>query len=123
MAAGHWVPEMIARAGGNDIFGTVGAKSRWITWDQVRAEDPELIVAAPCSYTMAQTWEERWRLTRRPGWKKLSAVKNKRVFIVNGAFFHHAGPRLMDGVELLAPLIHPEIFKTGRRSKQFRRLI
>ena len=108
MAAGHWVPEMVERAGGIDGLGLPGRNSRWITWEQVRAYDPEVILLLPCSYTIAQTIREKRRLTNRPGWKSLAAVKRGRVFAVNGEFFHHAGPRLVNGVELVAPLFHPD---------------
>lgn len=108
MAAGHWIPEMVESAGGADGLGLPGRNSRWITWDQVRAYDPEVILVMPCSYSIAQTLKEKRRLTNRPGWKSLSAVKNGRAFAVNGEFFHHAGPRLVNGVELLASLLHPK---------------
>lgn len=108
MAAGHWVPEMVERAGGTDGLGHAGKNSRWITWDQIRAYDPEVIVVLPCSYNIAQTLREKRRLTNRAGWKSLSAVKNGQVFAVSGEFFHHAGPRLVNGVELLASLLHPD---------------
>ncbi len=108
MAAGHWIPEMVERAGGTDGLGQAGRNSRWITWQQVRSCDPEVILVMPCSYSIAQTLKEKRRLTRRPGWKSLSAVRKGRVFAVSGEFFHHAGPRLVNGVELLACLLHPE---------------
>lgn len=108
MAAGHWVPEMVERAGGTDGLGTPGRNSRWITWDQVRAYDPEVILVIPCSYSIAQTLREKGQLTHRPGWKSLAAVKQGRVFAVSGEFFHHAGPRLVHGVELMTPLFHPD---------------
>ena len=105
MAAGHWVPEMVEAAGGMDGLGRPGKNSRWLKWKEVRSYDPEVIVAMPCSYSIAQTLKEKRRLTGRPGWKDLSAVKNGKVYAVAGEFFHHAGPRLVNGVELLAELI------------------
>ena len=108
MAAGHWVPEMVEMASGVDGLGQAGANSRWLKWDEVRAYDPQAVFVLPCSYTIRQTIRERRRLDRRPGWKQLSAVRNGRVFAVNGDLFHHAGPRLVDGVELLARLLHPD---------------
>ncbi len=114
MAAGHWVPEMVGIAGGQDGLGIPGRDSSWLKWDQVQAYDPEVIAVMPCSYSITQTLKEKRRLTLRPGWKDLTAVKQKRVFAVNGAFYHHAGPRLVDGVELFAHLIHPDLFPDSR---------
>ncbi len=108
MAAGHWIPELVRLAGGTDRLCAPGEKSRWLNWDQVRRYDPEVIIVMPCSYSMAQTLREKQRLLGRPGWKDLSAVKNKRVFAVETGFLHHAGPRLVQGLELFAHLTHPE---------------
>jgi len=107
MASGHWVPEQVEAAGGTDGLGIAGKNSRWLKWEQIRAYDPEVIAVMPCSYTIPQTLKEKRRLTNRPGWKELSAVKNGRVYAVAGEFFHHAGPRLVNGVELLTDLLHP----------------
>lgn len=107
MAAGHWVPEMVETAGGTDGLGRAGKKSRWLKWEEVRSYDPEVVLALPCSYTIQQTLKEKRRLTGRPGWKGLSAAKENQIYAVSGEFFHHAGPRLVDGVELLARLLHP----------------
>ncbi|MBI3615526.1 MAG: cobalamin-binding protein [Candidatus Omnitrophica bacterium] len=107
MAAGHWIPEMVEVAGGVDGLGVKGKDSIWLNWEQVRRYDPEVIVVMPCSYSISQTLREKKRLTQRPGWKSLSAVKQGRVFALEGSFFHHAGPRLVDGIELLAHLFHP----------------
>ena len=107
MASGHWVPEQVEWAGGVDGLGPLGKNSRWLKWEQIRAYDPEVIAVMPCSYSIPQTLKEKCRLTGRPGWKSLSAVKQGRVYAVAGEFFHHAGPRLVNGVELLARLLHP----------------
>lgn len=122
MAAGHWVPEMIAMAGGKPLFAEAGQKSVWLHWDAVRKADPEVILIFPCSYSMEQTNAEISRLTRRTGWTKLSAVKNGRVYIVDGELFHHAGPRLLTGTRLAARLIHPEIFPARGLSRYYRKL-
>ena len=107
MASGHGVPEQVEAAGGTDELGIAGKNSRWLTWEQVRACDPEVILTMPCSYSIPQTLKEKRRLTGRTGWKNLNAVKNGRVYAVAGEFFHHAGPRLVNGVELMAGLLHP----------------
>ena len=123
MAAGHWIPELVELAGGTDRLGRKGADSAWLTWDQIRSYDPEVILVMPCSYSIAQTLKERWRLTRRPGWKRLSAVKQSQVFAVEGGLYHHAGPRLVDGLELFAHLFHPDRIPAGKYHRYFRSLI
>lgn len=109
MAAGHWVPELVERAGGQDGLGKKGANSRWISWDEVRAYDPEIILVMPCSYSIPQSLRERSRLTGRPGWERLSAVRSGRTFAIDSRFSHHAGPRLLEGLRMFAHLIHPEL--------------
>lgn len=122
MAAGHWIPEMVKEAGGRDGLGAAGANSKWLTWESVRAYDPEVILVMPCSYTIRQSLRESWRLTRRPGWKEVSAVREGRVYAIDTRFFHHAGPRLIRGIEFLAHLFHPERVPGGRFKKLYRPL-
>ena len=110
MAAGHWIPEMVAMAGGVDELGRPGEDSARIAWDEVRRYDPEVIIVMPCSFSMARTVKEFPLLTARPGWAALSAVKTGRVFAVNTAFFHRPGPRLVKGLGVMAALFHPERF-------------
>ena len=115
MAAGHWIPELVEAAGGEDGLGVKGNNSRWITWEEVRRYDPEVILVMPCSYTIAQSLRERGRLARRPGWENLSAVRGGRVHALNTSFLHHAGPRLGKGARFLSRLIHPELFSDRMR--------
>jgi len=110
MAAGHWVPELIAMAGGIDGLGRAGEDSARMAWEDVVRYDPEVIIVMPCSFSIARTLRERALLTRRPGWSSLSAVKAGRVFAVEGAFFHRPGPRLIQGLRLMAALFHPDRF-------------
>lgn len=110
MAAGHWIPEMVARAGGLDGLGKIGEDSARITWETVLHYDPEVIVVMPCSFSIARTVKEFPLLARHSGWTSVSAVKTGRVFAVDGALFHRPGPRLVQGLELMAALFHPELF-------------
>lgn len=110
MAAGHWIPEMVALAGGQDGLGTSGEDSSRITWDDVLRYDPEVILVMPCSFSMARTASEFPLLATRPGWTALSAVKAKRVYAINTAFFHRQGPRLITGLRIMAALFHPDLF-------------
>lgn len=123
MAAGHWVPEMIRLAGGIDGLGSEGKESVWLSWQRIRAYDPEVIIVMPCSYSIPQAIKEKRRLTQRPGWKRLSAVKRGRVFAVDTGLFHRAGPRLVDGLELFAHLFHPDLFPATALRRRYRPLI
>jgi iron complex transport system substrate-binding protein len=107
--AGHWVPEMIEVAGGNDPLAQAGADSVRVQWDDVVAAAPEVIVVAPCGYSCADAAAQLPLIAERPGWSALPAVQSGRVFAVDAnAYFARPGPRLVDGVELLAHLLHPE---------------
>jgi len=113
-AAGHWVPEMVAYAGGVDVLGTPGAPAKTVTWKQVCAARPDVLILMPCGFPIARTRQELTLLTRRAGWKTLPAVKSGRVFLVDGpAYFNRPGPRLVDGVEILAACLHPSLPQTA----------
>ncbi len=109
--AGHWVPEMVELAGGLDGLGEKGKPSKRIEWESVRALAPEAIVLMPCGFDVRRSLKEFSLLSGRDGWNELPAVKSGNVFAVNGsAYFNRSGPRLVDGLEILAQIIHPEIF-------------
>jgi iron complex transport system substrate-binding protein len=103
-AGGHWVPQMISLAGGEDVLGLPGEKSRTVTWDEVEAVAPELVVSMPCGLYAEQAAAEtmRWR-------RHLSLVGGRVVAVDAAAYFSRPGPRLVDGVELLGHLLHPEL--------------
>jgi iron complex transport system substrate-binding protein len=114
-AAGHWVPEMVAYAGGVDVLGTPGAPAKKVTWKQVCAAKPDVLVLMPCGFSIDRTRRELALLTKRAGWKTLPAVKSGRVFLVDGpAYFNRPGPRLVDGVEILAACLHPSLMPAAR---------
>jgi iron complex transport system substrate-binding protein len=106
-AGGHWVPEMIALAGGIDVVGEPGSHSARLTWDQVAAADPDAIVAMPCGFDEAGAREQIATIAGLPEWRALRAVREGQVFPVdaNGCF-SRPGPRLVDGVERLAAILH-----------------
>ena len=110
MAAGHWIPEMVVLAGGHDGLGRAGKNSEPFPWGDVRRYDPEVILVMPCSFSIARTLKERALLTTRPGWKDVSAVTARRVFAIQTSLFHRPGPRLVQGLKLMAALFHPELF-------------
>jgi iron complex transport system substrate-binding protein len=110
-SAGHWVPEMVELAGGLDGLGEKGEPSKEIGWEAVRGFAPEVVVLMPCGFDIQRTLRESALLHRLHGWSELPAVKSGKVFAVNGsAYFNRSGPRLVEGLEILAQIIHPEIF-------------
>lgn len=106
-AGGHWVPEMIEIAGGTDVFARPGDHSRRLTWEDVRAADPDILVAMPCGYDEAGAREQVALIAESPAWRELRAVREGRVHPVdaNGCF-SRPGPRLVDGIERLAAIFH-----------------
>jgi iron complex transport system substrate-binding protein len=109
--SGHWIPEMVEIAGGTDGIGHHGTPSTQITWERVRAYQPEVVILMPCGADVAQTLSELHYLRALPGWSELPAVRHSRVYAVNAsAYFSRSGPRLVDGLELLAQIIQPELF-------------
>jgi len=110
-ASGHWVPEMVRIAGGEDSLGLAGRDSRKVSWEAVVAYDPEVLVLMPCGFDVGRTAEDVPLLAKNEGWRSIGAVKAGAVFATNGsAYFSRPGPRLVDGLELLSRMIHPETF-------------
>jgi iron complex transport system substrate-binding protein len=110
-AAGHWVPEMVALAGGRDILGIVRERSAKFVWTELLEREPEVLILMACGFDLRRTCSEAARLTRLPGWNEIPAVRLGHVFAVDGnSFFSRPGPRLIDGLKLLAQMIHPELF-------------
>jgi iron complex transport system substrate-binding protein len=108
--AGHWVPELVQIAGGNDILGTAGEPSMKIEWDAVSASRPEVLTLMPCGFDLDRAVQESSLLKNRAGWQSLPAVREGRVFAVSGTdYFSRPGPRLIDGLEILSQLFHPEL--------------
>ena len=110
-ASGHWVPEMVRIAGGEDSLGLAGRDSRKIPWELVVAYDPEVLVLMPCGFDVGRTAEDVPLLAKNQGWASIAAVRAGAVFATNGsAYFSRPGPRLVEGLELLSRMIHPEVF-------------
>jgi iron complex transport system substrate-binding protein len=114
MAGGNWMPELVAMAGGTNLFGTAGAHSPWMTWDDLRHANPEVIAVLPCGFDIERTRREMPALTAQPGWSGLRAVRAGRVYLTDGnQYFNRPGPRIADSLEILAELLHPERFDFG----------
>lgn len=118
MAASNWVPELVQLAGGTSLFGTPGQHSPWISWEDLIAADPEIIVIMPCGYDLAVTRREAQTLTHHAVWSTLKAVRQGHVYLVDGnQYFNRPGPRLVESLEILAEIFHPGVFDTGRQSQ------
>ena len=106
--AGHWVPEMVTLAGGHDVLGHIGQPSFRVEWSAVREAKPDFILLMPCGFDVRRTLKESTPLQNLDGWKDLPAVKTGNVYAFNGsAYFSRPGPRLVNGLEILAQVIHP----------------
>lgn len=114
MAAGNWMPELVEMAGGVNLFGTAGKHSPWMTWEQLRQKDPEVIVVLPCGFDIRRSRGEMHALTEKPDWADLRAVRGWRVCLTDGnQFFNRPGPRLAESLEILAEILHPALFHFG----------
>jgi iron complex transport system substrate-binding protein len=117
MLGGNWVPELVTLVGGSDD-GLVapGAHSAWTDWHTLAEYAPEVILVAPCGFTIDQALRDLPLLTSRPEWPELPAVAAGRVFVVDGStYFNRPGPRLLDSTEILAHAMHPTIFDDAPR--------
>lgn len=109
--AGHWVPEMVGLAGGIEGLTTAGVPSRRATWPEIAEYAPEVVVLMPCGFDLERTRREAARAAWPEEWVRLPAVRAGRVWAVSGTdYFNRPGPRLFDGVEVLARIFHPERF-------------
>jgi iron complex transport system substrate-binding protein len=108
--SGHWVPEMVEIAGGHDLLGRKWKDSARISWENVRDAAPDVILVMACGMKCADAGEAAGWLRSQSGFEELTAVRNNRVFVLDASYFSKPGPRVVDGTELLAHLLHPEIF-------------
>ena len=109
MLSGNWVPEIVALAGGRHDLTTAGRHSPYVAWEELLAYDPQAIVVVPCGFDLARTLTDWKVLAALPGWQELSAVRAGRVHAVDGnAYFNRPGVRLIDSLEILAHLLHPD---------------
>ncbi len=107
-AAGHWVPEMVALAGGEEVLGRAGEKSFRVTWAQISAAQPEVILLIPCGYSAEATQQEWDALPKPPGWEQIPAAQSGRVYALDAnSYCSRPSPRLVEGIEQLAQLLHP----------------
>jgi iron complex transport system substrate-binding protein len=123
MAAGNWIPEMIERAGGENLFGERGRHSPWLAPEALRDADPDVIVVFPCGFSLERVEAEAGLLYGLPGWETIAAVENGAVFLADGnQYFNRPGPRLVETLEILAEILHPETFSFGHQGTGWKRL-
>lgn len=109
-SAGHWSPELVRLAGGEEVLGQEAARSETISWQKITEADPEVLVIACCGFDVERTLQDIPRLQSAEGYESWSCVKNSRVYVVDGsAFFSRPGPRLVDSLEVLAHTLHPSL--------------
>lgn len=110
-APGHWVPEQVEIAGGFPLMGEAGKKSVTTTYEAIYESKPEVIVLIPCGYYIADIVRQIPQTTFPMNWRDLPAVKNKNIWALDAsAYFSRPAPRVVDGAEILAKILHPEIF-------------
>jgi iron complex transport system substrate-binding protein len=123
MAAGHWVPEMVRLAGGQDVLGHEGHPSARVEWASIAATAPEVVVIMPCGFGLERTIEEHARTAWPTEWSGLPAVHAGQVYAVDGsAYFNRPGPRIVTGVRILAEILHPGRFPRTTPPDAWRRL-
>jgi iron complex transport system substrate-binding protein len=114
MAAGNWTPELVEMAGGINLFGIAGRHSPGMTFEDLLRQDPDVILIAPCGFSLERTRQDLPLLAARPEWSSLKAVRNGRVYLADGnQYFNRPGPRVAETLEILAEILHPDVFAFG----------
>lgn len=106
---GHWVPEMVELAGGTDVLGRSGKDSVRVSWDEVARAAPEILIVMPCGFCLSCSTVQAARLFDQPACADLPAIRNNRVYAVDAGYFSRPGPRIVEGTQLLAHILHPEL--------------
>ena len=110
VVGGHWIPEMKLLAGGRDRWFSPGCPAARLEWSQVREADPEVLLLTLCSSDLARGLREAGWLVDQEGWWDLRAVRSGEVYMIEHVYFSRPGPRVIDGIEILAQLMHPDLF-------------
>ena len=117
-SAGHWIPEMVRLAGGEELFAHAGEPSERLSWEEIFGAAPEVLVLMPCGFDAARAAGEARALPGMPGWEDLPAVKNGQVWVVDAnSYYSRPAPRLVEGVEILARILHLEVFSDAPAPK------
>jgi len=110
VAGGHWIPELKALAGGRDELFSPGCAAQRLAWTTIRDYDPEILVITPCSSGLERSLRELHYLAAQDGWWELQAVRAREVYVIEHDYFSRPGPRIVIGLEILAQIVHPELF-------------
>jgi iron complex transport system substrate-binding protein len=106
MAAGNWTPELIELAGGINLFGEAGRHSPWMTWEELKAANPDVVIVAPCGFDLERTAQEMHWLTDRADWRGLTAVRSNRVYLADGnQYFNRPGPRVVETLQIISEIL------------------
>ena len=120
---GHWVPEMVKIAGGIDELGREGSDSVRVPWEQVVRWAPDVLVVMPCGYDLEKATGEARKIFSYPGAVDLPAVRSGEVYVTDAnSYFARPGPRVVEGTELLAHILHPDLFAWDGPATAFRKL-
>ena len=123
LAAGNWIPDLVELAGGLGLLGESGKRPAALDWKAIVAHDPAVILVLACGFDLYRTRRELNLLSSRPEWKRLRAVKNRRVFLLDGrSYFNRPAPRLVESLESLAEILHPKLFHFGWETRIWERL-
>jgi iron complex transport system substrate-binding protein len=120
MAAGNWMPELVAIAGGRSVLGATGAHSPTIPFEALAGADPDVVLVLPCGFDLARTRAELTALRARPRFAELRAARTGRFYVADGnQYFNRPGPRLVESLEILAEILHPAAFPFGHAGRGY----
>ncbi len=123
MAAGNWMPQLVEMLGSQNLIGIPGGHSPWMSWNDLCAVDPEVIISMPCGFGLEQTRAELHWLTENPRWAELNAVWNNEVYLADGnQYFNRPGPRVVESLEILAEILLPQAFPPKHEGKAWQRI-
>ncbi|MFN3927619.1 MAG: ABC transporter substrate-binding protein [Pseudanabaenaceae cyanobacterium] len=124
MSAGNWLPEMVELAGGKNLFGIAGKHSPWLQWEELVSRDPEVIIFMPCGFDLEKTAIETNLALQDKKWLSLQAYQQQQLYITDGnSYFNRPGPRLVESLEILQEILHPELVHYGYEGTAWQRLI
>jgi iron complex transport system substrate-binding protein len=123
MLSGNWVPDLVEMSGGKNLVTQSGKPSATTTFQQLKKRNPDVLILVPCGFDLKRSESELPTLSRIDGWHSLKAVRENRVYLVDGnAYVNRPGPRLVDSIEVFAEILHPEKFSFEFKNKAWKHL-